>query len=78
MSLIRSAAGAFALLVLALPLQAQQAQGPSRVSVVTAETRDFPLTVRLPGRIKASTVAEVRPQVSGIIRERLFDEGAAV
>ncbi|RBP89280.1 membrane fusion protein (multidrug efflux system) [Rhodobacter sp. 140A] len=67
-----------ALTLAATPLFAQQAQGPSRVTVVTAHSADFPLTARLPGRIKASTVAEVRPQVSGIIRERLFDEGASV
>lgn len=67
-----------ALTLAATPLFAQQAQGPSRVTVVTAQTGDFPLTGRLPGRVKASTVAEVRPQVSGIIRERLFDEGASV
>ena len=36
------------------------------------------MTVRLPGRIKASTISEVRPQVSGIIRERQFEEGAEV
>jgi len=66
------------LLGLATPLAAQQAQGPARVTVVTAKAADHPLTSRLPGRVKASTVAEVRPQVSGIIRERLFDEGASV
>lgn len=56
---------------------AQQQPTPS-VTVQTAKAEDFTLTVRLPGRIKASTVAEVRPQVSGIIRERLFEEGARV
>ncbi|MDQ6438089.1 efflux RND transporter periplasmic adaptor subunit [Mesorhizobium sp. LHD-90] len=45
---------------------------------MTAEPTDFTQTVRLPGRVKASTLAEVRPQVSGIISERLFEEGAAV
>lgn len=66
------------LLGFAAPLSAQQAQGPAQVTVVTATAADLPLNARLPGRIKASTVAEVRPQVSGIIRERLFEEGAAV
>lgn len=61
------------------PLAAQHAPGgPSPVTVLVAAAQDYPLTARLPGRIKASTVAEVRPQVSGIIRERLFEEGAAV
>lgn len=56
---------------------AQQQPIPS-VTVETAKTEDFTLTARLPGRIKPSTVSEVRPQVSGIIRERLFEEGARV
>lgn len=56
---------------------AQQQPTPS-VTVETAKAEDFTLTARLPGRIKPSTVSEVRPQVSGIIRERLFEEGARV
>jgi len=55
-----------------------QERPPARVTVETVKFEDFMLTARLPGRIKASTVAEVRPQVSGIIRERLFEEGARV
>jgi membrane fusion protein (multidrug efflux system) len=57
---------------------AQQAQGPAPVTVFVATALDVALDARLPGRIKASTEAEVRPQVSGILRERLFDEGASV
>ncbi|MGI2036076.1 efflux RND transporter periplasmic adaptor subunit [Rhizobium panacihumi] len=57
---------------------AQAAAGPTPVNVVAAKTTDFTLKARLPGRIKASTEAEVRPQVSGIILERLFEEGADV
>ncbi|WP_332304869.1 efflux RND transporter periplasmic adaptor subunit [Rhizobium sp. GR12] len=56
---------------------AQQQPTPS-VTVETVKTEDFTLTARLPGRIKPSTISEVRPQVSGIIRERLFEEGARV
>lgn len=58
--------------------QAMGGGGPSPVTVVTAATGDFTLSVPLPGRIKASTVAEVRPQVSGIVEERLFKEGSPV
>lgn len=58
--------------------QQQGGQGPAPVDAVTVTTADHVLTARLPGRVKASTVAEVRPQVSGIIRERLFNEGALV
>lgn len=48
------------------------------VSVMTATPTDFTSTARLPGRVKASTIAEVRPQVSGILETRLFEEGATV
>ena len=51
---------------------------PPTVAVLPAKMGEYTLTTRLPGRIKASTVAEVRPQVSGIISERLFEEGSAV
>jgi membrane fusion protein, multidrug efflux system len=37
-----------------------------------------PLLLELPGRTAAFEVSEVRPQVSGIIRKRLFTEGALV
>lgn len=56
---------------------AQQPPTP-KVSVEEAKVEDFTLTARLPGRIKPSTISEVRPQVNGIIRERLFEEGAKV
>ncbi|MFB9948711.1 efflux RND transporter periplasmic adaptor subunit [Rhizobium puerariae] len=56
---------------------AQQQPVPS-VTVESVMLKDFTLKARLPGRIKASNVAEVRPQVSGIILERLFEEGARV
>jgi membrane fusion protein (multidrug efflux system) len=36
------------------------------------------VTAELPGRTTASLVAEVRPQVSGIIKTRLYREGAEV
>lgn len=48
------------------------------VSYVTLETRPVTLTRQLPGRTSAYVVAEVRPQVTGIVRERLFEEGALV
>lgn len=70
------ALAAFAVLP-ALPVVAQGQPAPS-VTVKRAEETDYTLTMRLPGRIKASTVAEVRPQVSGIIRARLFEEGGRV
>lgn len=53
-------------------------QPPMPVTVVTLEPRDVTLTASLPGRVAASGMAEVRPQVSGIITERLFEEGKPV
>ncbi|QDY68734.1 efflux RND transporter periplasmic adaptor subunit [Qingshengfaniella alkalisoli] len=57
---------------------AQDAPPPTPVTVVTLQAEDTTLTTTLPGRVVASAVAEVRPQVNGIIQERLFDEGADV
>jgi membrane fusion protein, multidrug efflux system len=51
---------------------------PTPVTVVVVEPQDVTLTARLPGRIVASGVAEVRPQVNGLIVDRLFEEGAEV
>ncbi|TCP62336.1 membrane fusion protein (multidrug efflux system) [Rhodovulum bhavnagarense] len=70
------------LALLVPPAQAQQGGGPDRppqsVTVVTLDAQDVTLTATLPGRVVASGVAEVRPQVAGIIKERLFEEGAEV
>ncbi|MRH98634.1 efflux RND transporter periplasmic adaptor subunit [Agrobacterium tumefaciens] len=65
------------LVIAPLAAAAQQPPLPA-VTVTVVQATDYTLTARLPGRIKASTEAEVRPQVSGIIRERLFDEGVRV
>lgn len=51
---------------------------PPEVGVVSVSTQDAPLTLELPGRLSASQVAEIRPQVSGIVLKRLFTEGATV
>ena len=67
------------LVSLALPVAAQQ-QGrpPPAVTVATVQPQDVTLTTTLPGRVVASAMAEVRPQVAGIIIERLFQEGGSV
>lgn len=69
-----------ALMICLAPAAFSQGQGQPvpTVTVVTAEPIDYTITARLPGRIKASTISEVRPQVSGIIRERQFEEGSEV
>ncbi len=48
------------------------------VTVVTLEPVSVTLTRELPGRTHPFMVAEVRPQVSGIVQKRLFTEGALV
>jgi membrane fusion protein, multidrug efflux system len=48
------------------------------VSVVTVHPQSVAITAELPGRTVASLVAEVRPQVDGIIQSRLFKEGSEV
>lgn len=53
-------------------------QGPGQVTVVTLKTESVALNRELPGRTSAYQVAEVRPQVSGIIARRLFTEGSEV
>jgi membrane fusion protein (multidrug efflux system) len=52
--------------------------GPAPVSVVTIKPERLPLFTELPGRTSAFRVAEVRPQVGGIIQKRLFAEGGDV
>ena len=59
-------------------LSAQESAPPPTVTVVTLQPQDVTLTSTLPGRVHASAEAEVRPQVNGIITERLFEEGAEV
>jgi membrane fusion protein, multidrug efflux system len=49
-----------------------------QLGVMTLHPRSVALTAELPGRTNASFVAEVRPQVGGIIRERYFKEGGEV
>ncbi len=53
------------------------AQAP-QVGVVTLQAQPYTLVSDLPGRTTAYRVAEVRPQVNGIILKRLFKEGSDV
>ncbi len=48
------------------------------VAAVTIRPQQVVLTTELPGRTSAYLVAEIRPQVNGIIQKRLFTEGADV
>ncbi len=48
------------------------------VAFVTITPEPVLLTTELPGRTSAFRIAEIRPQVSGLIQKRLFTEGADV
>lgn len=48
------------------------------VTVQTLERREIPVSSVLPGRTAPFRVAEIRPQVGGVLRERLFYEGETV
>ena len=52
--------------------------GPPEVAVVEVKPERVAITTELPGRTSAYLVAEVRPQVGGIIQKRLFTEGSDV
>lgn len=84
-------AGTVAVLILAGGLllgcdqqQNQGAAGPGagqtrpEVGVVTVHPQSVAITAEMPGRTTASLVAEVRPQVGGLIQSRLFQEGSEV
>ncbi len=51
---------------------------PALVSVLTLSAGPVDLTEDLPGRVAAVRVAEIRPQVSGIVQRRLFEQGAEI
>lgn len=53
-------------------------KGMPEVAVVVMKTERFPIITENPGRTSACLIAEVRPQVSGIIQKRLFVEGSDV
>ena len=60
------------------PAGAAQGAAPVEVEVVTLQTSSLALTTELPGRTTDYRQAEIRPQVSGILQQRLFTEGQLV
>lgn len=52
--------------------------GPPEVGVIEIQLRPVTLTTQLSGRVTPHMIAEVRPQVGGIIQQRLFTEGSDV
>lgn len=51
---------------------------PTAVSVLAMKKGEHPLTSTLPGRASAYQTAEIRPRVSGVIKEIAFKEGSEV
>ena len=49
-----------------------------KVTVFKVEPLDYTLKINLPGRVVASQIAEIRPQVSGIVLNREFEESSNV
>lgn len=60
------------------PPQQQGGMPPAAVTVVTLQPATVALKRELPGRVSARVVAEVRPQVSGVVQRVLFTEGGMV
>jgi membrane fusion protein, multidrug efflux system len=58
--------------------QAPQAAPPPQVGVITVHTQPVARITDLPGRTTAVLTSEIRPQVSGVILQRLFVEGSDV
>ena len=52
--------------------------GAPAVTVIKVATESVPVATELPGRTAPYLIAEVRPQVTGIVKERLFTEGTEV
>ena len=52
-------------------------QAPA-VTVMTVKSETVPMVVELPGRTTPFLIAELRPQVTGIVTERAFNEGSEV
>jgi len=70
-----------AVAVLALSACGEKPQGPpppATVSVVQVAPAPVAIADELPGRVVAYRVAEIRPQVGGIIQRRLFEQGSEV
>ena len=57
--------------------QGQQRPAPA-VEIMTVQPQAVEVSTQLPGRTSAYRVAQVRPQVSGVLLERKFEEGTYV
>jgi membrane fusion protein (multidrug efflux system) len=60
------------------PTQSQPPRPVPEVATVKVSTQSIVLTTELPGRTSSYMIAEIRPQINGLIQKRLFTEGADV
>lgn len=58
--------------------EAQTAPQLPEVAIVTIQPQRVELSTELPGRTSPYRIAEIRPQVNGIVQKRLFQEGSDV
>ena len=56
----------------------QMKMPPAAVGVITIQETPVALTADLPGRTSPFAVSEIRPQITGIVKARLFVEGSTV
>ncbi|WP_170005525.1 efflux RND transporter periplasmic adaptor subunit [Pseudopontixanthobacter vadosimaris] len=77
---MRSFAGIFVSLLLASCSAPEEAPAPQPVPVrtVTIGSEAIPNVIELPGRVEPVREAEVRARVTGIVQERLYEEGTDV
>lgn len=60
------------------PTSEPPAAAVPQVAVTVVQPQSLAISETLPGRVTALRVAEIRPQVSGIIQRRLFEQGAEI
>lgn len=70
--------GAIAMLASGCAREAAPPAAKPTVTVVDLHARPVSLTTELPGRVSPFRIAEVRPQVSGVLLKRMFTEGDVV
>lgn len=62
----------------AAPMHGPPAQGTPQMGVMVLQSRPLPLSTELPGRTEPVLVADVRPQITGLVQARRFTEGSDV
>ncbi len=58
--------------------QASEAPPPASVGVVELKAESLPINSELPGRVAPTRLAEVRPRVTGIVVDQVFQQGSFV